>query len=137
MPEYFSAAADIRGEHRSTLTGVWAPALPKPEPCSERVVDLAAACNLNNEDQNLVVVDICEDPVVAHLIPPEVLVHELLAERAWIIKAGKFLLNKNSDALRYRRIDFSDLLCCLRSESDRVAHAGQTTSSRSMASSLD
>jgi len=41
--------------------------------------------HLNSEDQNLVIIDICEDAVVAHSITPEFVVRELLAERARII----------------------------------------------------
>jgi hypothetical protein len=35
------------------------------------------------------------------------------------------------------RVELADLFRCLRGKSDRVAHAGQITSARSIASSLD
>ncbi|EPR76582.1 hypothetical protein ADILRU_1067 [Leifsonia rubra CMS 76R] len=105
--------------------------------CSGLVVYLATVRNLNDEDENLVVIDVCKDPVIADPITPEFLVHELLAEQSRIIKPGKPLLNKTSDPLRGDWVKFSDLFRCLRRESDRVDHAGQTTSARSIASSLD
>ena len=95
--------------------------------CSEFVVNLATVRNLNDEDENLVVVNICEDPIVPDSIPPEFLIRELPAKQSRVNKEGELLFKKTTDPLRGRRIKFFDLFRCLRRESDRIAHAGQTT----------
>ena len=105
--------------------------------CLELVVNLATVCNLDDEDEDLVVVNICEDSVIADSVTPEIFVDELFAELAWIIKLGELLLKKITDPFRGGRVEFPDLFRSPWGESDRVAHTGQTTSVRSIASSLD
>ena len=105
--------------------------------CLELVVDLATVCDIEDEDEDLVVVNICEDSVIADPVTPEFFVDELFTELARIIQLGELLLKKITDPFRDGRVEFPDLFRCLRGESDRVAHAGQTTSARSIASSLD
>ena len=105
--------------------------------CLGLVVDLAAVCDLDDEDEDLVVVNICEDSVIADPVTPEFFVDELFTEPARIIQLGELLLKKITDPFRDGRVEFPDLFRCFRGESDRVAHAGQTTSARSIASSLD
>ncbi len=103
----------------------------------ELVVDLATVCDLDDEDEDVVVVNICEDSVIADPVTPEFFVDELFTELARIIQRGELLLKKITDPCRGGRVEFPDLFRCLRGESDRIAHAGQTTAARSIASSLD
>ena len=92
---------------------------------------------LDDEDEDLVVVDICEDSVITDPVTLKFFVDEFFAELARVIQPGELLLKKITDQFRGRRVEFSDLFRCLRGEFDRVTHAGQTTSARSIASSLD
>ncbi|GAB2815900.1 hypothetical protein GCM10027022_02440 [Alpinimonas psychrophila] len=48
-------------------------------------VDLATVCDLDNEDEDLVVVNICEDSVIADPVTPEFFVDEFFTELAGII----------------------------------------------------
>ena len=105
--------------------------------CLELVVDLATVCDLDDEDDDFVVVNICDDSVIADPVTQEFFVDELFTEPARIIQLGELLLKKITDPFRGGRVEFPDLFRCLRGEPDRVAHAGQTTSARSIASSLD
>ena len=105
--------------------------------CSELVVDLTTVRNLDDEDENLVIVDVCEDSVITDPITPEFLVDQLLTEQSRVVKPGKLLFKKSADSLRCGRIEFSDLFRCRWRESDRVTHTGQATSASSIASSLD
>ena len=105
--------------------------------CLELAVNLATVCDLDDEDEDLVVVNICEDSVIADSVSPEFFVDELFAELARIIKLRELLLKKITDPFRGGRVEFPDLFCSSRGESDCVAHTGQTTSARSIASSLD
>ena len=104
---------------------------------SEVVVNPATVRDFNNEDKDLVVVNICEDPVVARTVTPEILIHELLAQKARIIQLRKLLLEKTTDSSRDHRTKLAHLFRSFRCESDRVAHTRQTTAARSIASSFD
>lgn len=92
---------------------------------------------LNNDDQNLVIVDVRENPVVAHALAPEILVHEPFTEQTRIIKARTFVFDETTDTRCCCGVTFPYLLDGLWRESDRVPHSGRTTSVSSIASSTE
>ena len=79
--------------------------------CLGLVVDLATVCDLDDEDEDedLVVVNICEDSVIANPVTPEFFVDELFAELPRIIQVGELLLKKITDPFRDGRVEFPDL----------------------------
>ena len=72
--------------------------------CLELVVNLATVCDFDDEDDDLVVVNICEDSVIADSVTPEFFVDELFAELARTIKLGELLLKKITDPFHGGRV---------------------------------
>jgi hypothetical protein len=87
---------------------------------SEFFVDLAAVRDLDDQHEDLVIVNDCKNPIVAHPISPELLVDQLLAELTRILQLRELLLEENSDPVGYDRIELADLFRCLRGKSNGV-----------------